>query len=90
MVGVGVLFRRNLRSAIEALGWKLDVKGRLLDQNGNIIRCLNCGKELRLRDVGGFIPGDPIMVLCKSPRCLHMLPWYYFRCKKKEKGAEEK
>jgi len=86
-VTVGVLFKRKLRSAIEALGWSFDAEGRLLDENGNIVRCLHCGKELRINDIGGFIPGS-IEVLCKAPRCLHMLPWYYFSRKEMEGEGE--
>ena len=85
---LGVIFRRKLKQAIRELGWSIDPSGRLVDENGNVIKCMNCGKELCVEDIGGLLLEDQqIRVLCKSPRCLHMLPWYYHRSKKGDEKA---
>jgi hypothetical protein len=59
----------ELRSLLGGIGMKVDEAGHLRGEDGSVLACSSCEKEVHVGQVGHILPGSTY-VYCKDPVCV--------------------
>lgn len=60
---------QELRGLLSSIGMKVDESGHLRGEDGGLLACSSCEKEVHVGQVGHILPGST-RVYCKDPVCI--------------------